>query len=81
MDKNVAREIIRAAFRSGGELEKLLSVLKDRCSAEDYKVYARQVAMAIDGIHAALLNKVLAQFPELAAEIEANIARSGRAMP
>jgi len=28
-----------------------------------------------------LSNKVLAQFPKLAAEIEVNIARTGRAMP
>ena len=81
MDKNIAREIVRAAFRSGGELEKLLGVLKERCSAEDYKVYARQVATAIDGINVALLNKVIAQFPELEAEIEANLTRSGCAMP
>jgi hypothetical protein len=81
MDKNIAREVVRAVFRSGGELEKLLGVLKDRSSAEEYKVYTRQVATAIDGIHVALLNKVLAQFPELEAEIEANLARTGRAMP
>ncbi len=81
MDKKLAREVVRAVFRSGGELEKLLGVLKARCNGEDYKVYARQVAAAIDGIHVALLNKVLVQFPEIKAEIEANLARSGRAMP
>jgi len=37
--------------------------------------------MAIDGIHVALLDKVLKQFPELKAEIEKNLARTGRAMP
>jgi hypothetical protein len=81
MDKNIAREVVRAAFRSGSELENLLGLLKERCSAEDYKIYAQQVARAIDGINAALLNKVVAQFPELEAEIEANIARTGQAMP
>ena len=81
MDKNVAREVVRAAFRSGSELENLLSLLKEHCSADDYKIYAQQVARAIDGINAALLNKVVAQFPELEAEIEANIARTGQAMP
>jgi len=78
MDKEVAREVIRAAFRSGAELEKLLPMLKQHCSAEDYKDYARQVGMAIDGIDAALLDKVLAQFPELNAEIEAKMAAAGR---
>ena len=79
MDKETAGEVIRAAFRSGAELEKLLPVLKERCNAEDYKEYARQVGLAIDGIDAALLDKVLAQFPDLDAEIEANMARAGRA--
>jgi len=81
MDKEVAREVIRAAFRSGAELEKLLPVLKQRCSAEEYKDYARQVGMAIDGIDAALLDKVLAQFPELNAEIEAKMVAAGRDTP
>jgi hypothetical protein len=81
MDKNVAREIIRAVFRSESELETLLSVLKTRCSTDDYKIYAHQVSTAIDGINVALLNKVLSRFPELQAEIESNLARTGRVMP
>ncbi|HEY8000005.1 MAG TPA: hypothetical protein VIE87_14390 [Pseudolabrys sp.] len=81
MNRNLAREIIQAVFRSGSELEKLIGVLKDGCSPEDYKSYVRQVATAIDGIHVALLDPVLSRYPELNAEIEANIARTGRAMP
>jgi len=81
MEKDVACEVVRAVFRSGGELEKLLPILKKGCSAEEYKTYTRQVASAVDAIHGALLNKVLARFPELEAEIEANLARTGRAMP
>jgi hypothetical protein len=81
MQKDIAREVVRAVFRSGRELEKLLPILKTGCNAEEYKTYTRQVATAIDGIHVALLNKVLKHFPELEAEIEANLARTGRAMP
>ena len=81
MNRDLAREIIQAVFRSGSELEKLIGVLKDGCSPEDYKSYVRQVATAIDGIHVALLDPVLSRYPELNAEIEANIARTGRAMP
>lgn len=76
MDKEVAREVVRAAFRSGAELQKLLRLLKERCSPEDYKDYAKQVTMAIDDIDSALLDKVLAQFPELQDEI---IAQQGLA--
>ena len=74
MDKEVAREVVRAAFRSGAELQKLLRLLKERCSPEDYKDYAKQVTMAIDDIDSALLDKVLAQFPELQDEIIAQQA-------
>ena len=81
MEKDLAREVIRAVFRSGSELEKLIGVLKGHCSTEEYKSYVRQIATAIDGIHVALLNPVLSRYPELNAEIEANIARTGRAMP
>jgi len=58
-------------------LQKLLGLLKERCSPEDYKDYARQVTTAIDDIDAALLDKVLAQFPELRDEILAHQARAG----
>jgi hypothetical protein len=81
MDKDIAREVIRAVFRSGSELEKLIGMLKDRCSPEDYKSCIRQVATAIDGIHVALLNPILSRYPELKAEIEANLAHTGSAMP
>jgi hypothetical protein len=81
MDRDLAREIIRRSYRSGSELEGLIGVLKARCNAEDYKFFARQVAMAIDGIHVALVDKVLSRYPELEAEMEANLARTGRVMP
>jgi hypothetical protein len=81
MDKDLAREIIRTSYRSGNELGALIGVLKARCNAEDHKYFARQVAMAIDGIHVALVDKVLSRYPELATEMEANLARTGRVMP
>jgi hypothetical protein len=81
MDKDLARESIRAAYRSGNELGALVSVLKARCHPDDYQYFARQVAMAIDGIHVALVDKVLSRYPELEAEMEANLARIGKVMP
>jgi hypothetical protein len=80
MNKDLAREVVRAVFQSGSELEKLIGLLKDRCSAEEYKSYVRQIAKAIDGIHTALLNPILSQYPELKTEIEANLKLTGRAM-
>ena len=81
MDKDTAREVIRAVYRSGNELEALIPFLKDHCSASEYKDYLHAIAVALDGIHTGLVGKVVARFPELEAEIEANIQRTGRAMP
>jgi hypothetical protein len=80
MDKDVARHIIRAAFRCSGELEELLPVLKTRCSPDEYKAFAIEIAKVIDCVGVALINRVLSIHPDLEAEIEANLARSGRAM-
>lgn len=81
MDKDIARDIIRAAFSSGRELETLIAPLKERCNPGDYKFFLRQIAMAIDGIHTALTNEAVKRFPELEAEMESNLARTGRVMP
>jgi hypothetical protein len=81
MDKDLAREIIRTAYCSGNELGALISMLKARCNAEDYKYFARQVAMAIDGIHGALVDTVVSRYPVLEAEMQANLARTGQVMP
>jgi len=81
MDKDVARAVIRQVFSSGGELEALIPVLKSRCSEKDYDEYVKQVASAIASIHEALLDKVLARFPELETEMEDNLRRTGKVMP
>jgi hypothetical protein len=80
MDIDTARHVIRTAFHTAGELQDLLRLLKERCSAEEYKTYAIGIATAIDGINVGLTNKILSSHPEFANEIEANLTRSGRAM-
>lgn len=81
MTKDLACAIIRVAFRSSGELEQLIGKLKAECSPQDYDYLKTQVAAAIDGIHTALTSEMLKRYPELADEIDANLATSGRAIP
>jgi hypothetical protein len=78
MDVDLARDMIKTAFRSSSELQDFLGVLKRRCSLEEYKDYSRGIAAAIDAIGVALINKALAAHPELNAEVEASIARHGQ---
>jgi hypothetical protein len=76
MNKDLAREIIRVAFRSGRELETLVKPLKEQCAGDEYRDWMRHVAMAIDGIHVALVDKALARFPELEGELDAALPRT-----
>jgi hypothetical protein len=78
MNVDLARDMIKTAFRSSSELQEFLGVLKQRCGPEEYKDYSRGIATAIDAIGVALINKALAAHPELNAEVEATIARHGQ---
>ena len=66
---------------AAAELETLIAPLRVGCTADDYKFFMRQIAMAIDGIHTALVDEAVKRFPELEAEMEANVKRTGRVMP
>ena len=78
MDQDVARHVIRTAFRSGRGLSDLLGVLKTSCDPEEYEAYARGIAGAMAAIHQEVIDRVLAAHPELEAEIERSIAKYDR---
>lgn len=78
MHIDLARHVLRAAFRSTRALQELLPALKEGCSDEEYRQYALGIARAIDTVGAVLTNRVLAAHPGLAREIEADIASHGR---
>ncbi len=80
MDTELARHVIRAAFRSGRELETLLGLLKGHCTAAEYKTYSRAVATAMDSIHRELTDRVASSHPKLKAEIESSIKKYGRVL-
>jgi len=77
MDIELARQVVRTAFSSSAQLQNLLPVLKEHCSAEEYKNYAMGIAAAIDAIGVGLINKAIAAHPGLAGEIESSLAKHG----
>jgi hypothetical protein len=77
MNIDLARQMVRAAFRASGELETMLHTLKASCPEDEYRNLARGVAAAIDGIGTALTRPAIAAHPDLAAEIDAAIDRDG----
>lgn len=78
MDSELAWHIIGVSFRVSRELQALLPLLKEQCSAEEYKGHARAIAGAIDGVNTALIDRALAAQPELKDRIEAELAEFGR---
>jgi hypothetical protein len=78
MDINVARHVIRAAFRSGRELEGLLGLLKEHCSANEYKTYVTAIATAVASIQLEIVNRIASSHPALEEEIEALVSKYGR---
>ena len=78
MERDLGRHIVRSVFRAERELEELLQFLKQHLDAQEYVSYARGIAAAIDAINVQVLKKVLADRPELTAEIEANLKKYER---
>ena len=78
MERDLARHVVRAAFRAERELTELLPLLKQHVDAEGYADLARDIAAAVDAINVALLAKVLSAHPDMEAEIDANIRKYDR---
>jgi hypothetical protein len=78
MDIETARYTVRTAFKVSRDLQETMRLLKERCSPEDYKEYAFDIAKAIDAVSVALLNRAIQTYPELENEIEERIAATGQ---
>jgi len=77
MDIDTARTTIRSAFRMACDLQALLSLLKQRCSADEHRRYAIDVARAMDAINVALLDHAIKAYPELESEIDERVSTQG----
>jgi hypothetical protein len=78
MNIDLARDVVRVAFRSSSELAELVPFLKSYLSAEEYSTYAKAIGLAVVSIQVDLMNKLVADHPGLEADIEASIAKYGR---
>lgn len=77
MDEDTAWKAIQTAFRCGAELQSLLPLLKERCSADEYKQFAIGIATAVDTVNVQLIDRALKAQPGLRDKIESDLARTG----
>ena len=78
IDRDLARLMLISGFRSARELNELLFVLKEHCSADDYERLRGKIADAIAEINAATLSEAFDAHPDLHAEVDATIKKYGR---
>jgi hypothetical protein len=78
MDRDDARKVLAAAFRSAAELQELLPMLKQRCDQQAYEAYAKGIASVVGEIVLQVTNRVFEDHPELRAEVDASVATTGR---
>jgi hypothetical protein len=78
VDIEVARDIVRAGFRSVAVLGDLLPKLKEHCPPDEYKAYSTSIAAAINSVMTNTVDRAIGDHPGLRAEIEDQLARHGR---
>jgi hypothetical protein len=78
VDRDLARYVVRSAFRSVGELQQLLPLLKEHASTAEYETYRRAIAAAVASIGDEITNRTLKANPGLADDIDATMEKYGR---
>ena len=79
MEKELAKLVVLTAFRSSSELGNLVPLLKEHVDEATYRRYGTAIATASAEIGRQILHPLFATYPELEAEIEANVRKFGRA--
>jgi hypothetical protein len=78
MDRETAKVIAVAALRSSSELVNLIPILRTVCSDEEYEAWRFKIADTSAQITQGLLSAVLAEHPDLEAELDEHYRRFGR---
>ncbi|WP_198116950.1 hypothetical protein [Massilia rhizosphaerae] len=79
MEKELAKLVALTAFRSSGELNNLLPLLKEHCDEGEYRQLSVGIATASAEIGRQILQSVFAAHPELEKELGATVKKFGRA--
>jgi hypothetical protein len=78
MEKELAREIIIAAYRSGSYLGSLMPTLKQHCTETEYAPPRQAIPRLLTDINDTLAKHVYALYPELEGEIGDHIEKFGQ---
>jgi len=79
MEKELAKLVALTAFRSSAELGNLIPLLREHCDEDEYRHLGAAIAAVSAEISGQILRNIFATYPQLEAEIEANVHKFGRA--
>ena len=78
MDRELAKIVLCASYRSGQELSNLVPVLKEFCPPEEYEGIVFTIGSVLHELDTEIHQKIFTQHPDLQAEIEQRVQRYGR---
>ena len=78
MDRDLAKHVIAAGFRSASVLQDLLPLLKVHCEPGEYDQYRKAISSVSFEITTEIFNQVFLQFPDLKEEVDKKIATYGK---
>jgi len=70
MNRTVAWQMIRAAYKCAGDLQVVMWALKESCPPEEYVIHARAIAHSIATLNDSLIEPAVKAYPELEQRIE-----------
>jgi len=65
IDRECSKEICELALDAVSKLTKILVVITDRCSEDEYKKIKKGVGLSIGKIQTDILNDIFIEYPEL----------------
>jgi len=65
MDRELARHVLMAGFRSASALQDLVPVLKKHCDPNEFDEYVKAIASVSFEITTEIFNKIFDKYPDL----------------
>lgn len=78
MDRELAKIVAITAFRSSADINNLIPLLKEHCSADEYRLFGLAIAASSAEISQQILYKIFSMHPDLESEFDNKIKKYGR---
>ena len=78
MNKEIAEYVASAAFKSAADLTRLIPILKDHLSMEEYEHYRKAITRVGAIVGGDVMLKIFAEYPDIDLRIKTTIETFGK---